>query len=318
MTHPNTRTSDEEFIRLFEELGATGVHQKTGLTLRRVYQRRAALERKYKRQIVSPSPRKGITTRVGIARPGRLEVECSDGVVLVGSDMHYWPGPPSTAHRAFVKFCQELKPATVIANGDVIDACSISRHPPIGWTHMPTVQEEIEASQDRLGEIEAAAFRARKIWPLGNHDGRFETRLATIAPEFAKVRGTSLKDHFPVWEPCWSVFINGNVVVKHRFRGGIHAVYNNALASGLSMITGHLHSAKVTPWSDYTGTRYGVDTGCIADPSHPAFEYLEDNPRNWRAAFAVLTFHQGRLMMPELVQVWDQDHVEFRGEVIHV
>ncbi len=317
MPHPWEAVPEGDFVRLFEELGAAGVARKTGLTVRRVYERRNMLEGRLKRQITSPTKNR-YRTRSGIAHPGRIELEVDSGVVLIASDCHYWPGPPSTAHRAFVKFCQEHKPKTIIANGDVIDACSISRHPPIGWTHMPTVQEEIEAAQDRLGEIEAAAFRARKLWPLGNHDGRFETRLAVDAPEFAKVHGTSLKDHFPVWEPCWSVFINDDVVVKHRFKGGIHAPHNNAVNSGRSMITGHLHSAKVTPYTDYTGTRYGVDTGCIADPAHPAFEYLEDNPRNWRSAFCVATFHKGRMMMPELALVWDADHVEFRGALVKV
>ena len=85
------------------------------------------------------------------------------------------------------------------------------------------------------------------------------------------------------------------------------------------MVTNHLHSPKVTPFTDYAGTRYGVDTGCLADPDHEAFlAYTEDNPKNWRAGFAVLTFKDGKLLMPELVQVWDKSHVQFRGEIIKV
>jgi hypothetical protein len=85
------------------------------------------------------------------------------------------------------------------------------------------------------------------------------------------------------------------------------------------MVTGHLHSAKVTPCTDYNGTRYGVDTGCLADTYHPAFQgYCEDSPRDWRASFCVLTFVDGQLLMPELVLVWDQTHVQFRGEIIEV
>jgi hypothetical protein len=132
------------------------------------------------------------------------------------------------------------------------------------------------------------------------------------------MKGIHLRDHFPNWEPGWSCWVN-DVVVKHRFKGGIHATHNNAVTSGKHMVTGHLHSAKVTPWTDYNGTRYGVDTGCLADPDHRAFvDYTEDNPKNWRSAFALLTFHKGRLLMPELVQVFDDKHVEFRGEVIKV
>ena len=55
--------------------------------------------------------------------------------------------------------------------------------------------------------------------------------------------------------------VNGNVVIKHRMKGGIHAAHKNTLHAGTTMVTGHLHSLKVTPFSDYNGTRWGVDTG---------------------------------------------------------
>jgi len=252
-----------------------------------------------------------------IAVKGRKEIDLVNGVVLVGGDAHYWPGPPSTAHRAFVKFCKRLRPAIVVSNGDALDASSISRHPPIGWDRLPSVKEELEVCQERLGEIAKAAFKAKRFWPLGNHDARFETRLAQVAPEFKDVHGISLSDHFPEWTGCWSLHINDNTVVKHRYKGGIHAPYNNTVMAGRSIIINHLHSQKVTPFSDYNGTRYGVDTGCLADPYAEAFQdYCEDNPRSWRAGFCVLTYRNGSLLMPELVSLWDSNHVQFRGEII--
>lgn len=303
---------------MFESVGATALARRGNVDVRNIYRRRVTVEKRLRRQLTSPIEN-GFKTRSGIAHPGRIEAELRDGICLVGSDCHYWPGPSSLMHRAFVLFCKELKPKIVILNGDVIDACSISRHPPIGWEKQPTVQEEIEAAQARLGDIERAACKARKIWPLGNHDGRFETRLATVAPEFAKIAGVHLADHFPLWEPCWSAFINQDVVIKHRFKGGIHAPHNNTMWSGRTLITGHLHSSKVIPFTDYNGTRYGVDTGCIADPDHRAFvDYTEDSPKNWRDGFAVLTFKNGRLLPPELVSRWTNDSITFRGEITKI
>jgi hypothetical protein len=107
-------------------------------------------------------------------------------------------------------------------------------------------------------------------------------------------------------------------MIKHRYKGGIHATHNNTVNAGWSVITGHLHSSKVTPFTDYNGTRYGVDCGTMAEPFGPQFAYQEDNPRNHRQSFCVATFDNGRLMMPELVLAWDEDHVEFRGKVIKV
>lgn len=255
-----------------------------------------------------------------INHPERVHCKIKNGVVLVGSDAHYWPGKPSTGHKAFVKFAKKLSPQIIILNGDAFDGARISRHPPIGWEKRPQVIEELEVVQERLQEIELAAPKsARLVWPLGNHDARFETRLATIAPEYARVHGFHLKDHMGArWEPCWSCWVNSDVVVKHRFRGGAHSTHNNTVAAGKTMVTGHLHAAKITPYTDYNGTRYGIDTGCLADPNGPQFGYSEDNPRNHRSGFVVLTFKSGKLLQPELALVWDKHHIQFRGELVEV
>ena len=140
-----------------------------------------------------------------------------------------------------------------------------------------------------------------------------------MAPEYARVHGVHLRDHFPWWLPCWSVWLGEDTVVKHRYRGGIHATHANTLNSGKSIITGHLHSLKITPYTDYNGTRWGVDTGSLADVYGPQFnDYLEDNPRNWRSGFIVLTFHKGRLLWPEQVHVIGEGLVEFRGQIHEV
>jgi hypothetical protein len=95
------------------------------------------------------------------------------------------------------------------------------------------------------------------IWTLGNHDSRFETRLATVAPEFARLYGHSLKDHFPAWSACWRCDINDDIVVKHRHKGGIHATHTSTMWAGKTMVTGHLHSQKVSPFTDYNDTHHG-------------------------------------------------------------
>ena len=54
-----------------------------------------------------------------------------------------------------------------------------------------------------------------------------------------------------------AVFVNDDIVVKHRFKGGQHATFNNALWSGKTVITGHLHSQRVSPITDYWGNTLG-------------------------------------------------------------
>lgn len=308
---------DVSFIELVTKLGPSATAKKIGISERGVLDRRQRLEQRLGIVIKSPTRPAGLT---GANYPARLEFDIKNGVVLVGSDAHIWPGEVSTAMRAFIKFTKELKPAAVVLNGDVLDFGRISRHASIGWEARPMVHEEIEAAQDILHDLEMACGRGvQKVWPLGNHDSRFETRIANADPEYARIKGVHLSDHFPNWAKCWSTFINQNVVIKHRYKGGIHAPHNNTVNAGRTIVTGHLHSQKIIPFSDYNGTRWGVDTGCLAETDAPAFrDYTEDNPLNWRAGFCILTFKDGVLLPPELVTVWGKGKVVFRGQVVAV
>jgi len=316
---PKAILKEDEFVAMFERLGATAMARELGVDIRGLHKRRQRVEARIGRSIQPPDKLASAKGRVHFERqtPQRVSIQVDDGYVIIGSDAHYWPGIVSPAHRALVKLTKKLKPAAVIMNGDMLDGASISRHPPMGWENQPSLIDEIDTVKKRLTEIRKASDAAL-FWPLGNHDARFEMRLAAKAPEYAKVHGVHLQDHFPDWTPCYSVWINDDVVVKHRFKGGVHATHNNTVASGKSMVTGHLHSAKVTPYDDYNGTRYGVDCGTMADPSGPQFEYTEDNPRNHRQAFCVLKFIEGQMMMPQLVLVRDENTVEYLGKLVKV
>lgn len=255
-------------------------------------------------------------------RSARYKVRVRDGYVMVGGDGHYWPGlPVPTAHRAFAHLAKVLRPKAIVYNGDVLDFPRISKHARIGWENRPKVVDEITTAQRRMTEIEKADPNAERIWTLGNHDERFETMLANKVPEYAEVTGIHLKDHFPNWVPAWSVEINGTTMVKHRFKGGVHAAYNNAKDSGRNIVTNHLHSLALASYTDYGGTRFGVDAGMLADPKGPQFtNYTEDNPLNWRSGFVVLRYVGGKLQFPELLYVENELRglVSWNGDTFHV
>lgn len=312
---------DAAFVQEFQELGATALAKKLGINVRNVFERRKRLEKKLGIEFTLPATSLIYSpTYKKEEYPERVHLELLNGVAFLASDFHYWPGKKSTIHRAIVKMAKELKPNIFVANGDICDFASISRHPPIGWEGRPSVQQEIEVCQERLYEIiQALPKGCKRTWNLGNHDGRFETLIATKAPELAKIAGVHLHDHFPDWERGWLTFINNDVVIKHRYKGGKHAPYNNTLHSGKNTFTSHLHNAKIIPVTDYNGTRYGGDMGCVADVEHKAFvDYTEGSPKDWRSAFMILTFWRGKLLQPELVLRLDDERVEFRGKVIEV
>lgn len=311
------------FIELLSKHGVTRTARMLQTDKRGVDRRRRRMELLEGLKIEPPTKTSGGFVRKLDDHPAFLKFTIEDGYVLVGSDAHYWPGTVTTAHRAFVAFAERFQPSLVVMNGDVMDFPSISRFSPsswVDWENRPSVADEIETAGKRLDEIRQAAPNAELAWPLGNHDGRFESRIATAAPELARTFGTHLKDHFPHWRPCWGVSINDfDLVIKHRIRGGVYAPRNNTLASGKSTFTGHAHSLKVWAHSDYGGTRFSADTGTLAEPYGDQFlHYTEGNPVDWRSGFILARYKAGELLWPEVVHVRGPGVVEFRGDTFTI
>ena len=316
--------TDDEFIAAWHNAGCSPaqVAKLTGIATRAVYKRRKTLADK---GVILPSVPATVqaeanniyTTDMARAYARERKAEVHSGTVIVFSDAHFWPQPRTLANNALLELIRELKPRRIVANGDVFDgAGKISTHPPLGWAKVPSLQEEIEACQERMHEIELVAPRGCALdWNVGNHDTRFDKKLAAIAGEYDGLV-ERLEDKFSAWDFAWSLRLNERVMIKHRWHNGVHATYNNTLKSGMTIVTGHLHRLAVTPWADYTGHRWGVDTGTLADPLAPQFDYCENNPVPWTSGFAVLTFKDGMLLPPELVSCIDNKAI-FRGEVVY-
>jgi hypothetical protein len=257
---------------------------------------------------------------------GRLILPIEDGCVFIVSDQHYYaPSGPSLAHRASVYLAKLHRPWAIISNGDTLDLAVVSRWPASSFTDMkgrPTVASEMCEATERLVEYEALDFVKYLAWNLGNHDARFETRLAEHVPEYQGVEGFTLKDHFPNWLPAWRTdFANAGepseLVVQHRFKGGMHAGQNNVLWSGTNYVTGHDHMLKAYSVTTTRGLFWGIHAGTMAPIDSPLFlHYTEDRPKNWQEGFPILWFRGGKFIGPELVHVTPDGRVLFRGEVL--
>ena len=329
-----TKVTDSEFIEAWKKLkSASKVSEFFKMDVRAIRARRRTIEIRYGISLPSESKGLGNSWR---AQKGQMldkiaehrskvykhvmDYELHDGVVLVASDAHYWPGIVTPGHEAFCKLAKQLKPAMVVLNGDILDGARISRHARIMWEKQPELKDEIHTVQDRCAEIERAAQGAKLIRTIGNHDSRFENYLSGRAGEFEEMVGTTLLDYLPRWEAGWALHLNreedGWVCIRHRpVGGGIHSSYNSTLKAGVSYIHGHLHKLQVTPWADYRGRRYGVDTGTLAEPYGPQFNYTEAGPVNWASGFAVLTFVGGKMLQPELCVV-EHGKAWFRGKEV--
>ena len=307
----------EVFAYEFEQLGASAMASKYKVDVRNVYNQRRNVEGDLGRSLHVPAH----LDRSGKPRPNirkSITVE-KDLCLLIGSDAHYEINTVTTAHLAFVELAKKLQPDVIVMNGDLLDGSSISRHAPLGWEERPTVEEELNAVRQRLTEIEKAAPSADRFWTMGNHDARFDMRLADLLPQFKGVQGFTLKDHFAAWKFCVSLWVEGAerpIVIKHiPVSSGVHAGYNSTLKSGTHIITGHTHQMECKSWTDYTGHRYGVQCGTMADPNQPTFDYAYDGPKNWTSGFVVAHIRDNFLLTPEFVKVHKPGEYEWRGDI---
>lgn len=325
----NQQERDQFFASVWRECGGVPklVYEKLGISKAKVAERRRNVERRLGIHLPTADMqgRARYNTAAVLTKQNEgavLRRTVLNGVVLIGSDAHIWPGPLSTMQRAFIAACgwfDDLR--GVVLNGDVFDGATISRHPSIGWEKRPTVQEELQAARQFTDRVVKATPNVEfRDWPAGNHDLRFESRLAMLAPEYRGVAGIHLKDHFPGWTPCWRLDVNDDLVIRHREYGGEHADWTNVVRGGKSIVTGHDHRTGVVLYRDYRGIRYGVRSGFLGDsPLDPQYiHYLEAREPNWHPAFVVLTFRRGILLPPELVTKHNDKSVVFRGQVLKV
>lgn len=303
------RFTDAEWLAAFRAAGCSPARmaEATGLTERGIYDRRNRL-RGLGHSIETVPLNNGYLAPKW-TYPAEIAMDVRGGSVLIGSDLHAWPGEPPAIWRAFVKVAEAIRPTAIILNGDGVDGTRISRHPRLRNQNAPKITEEVDACRDWLSMLPPAQH---KLWPLGNHDIRVDSYLANMAPEMDDWAG-GLTDRFPDWSFCYAALINESVEVRHNFRGGIHAAWNNALHTGLNVISGHTHQLDMKSMVDRRGRRWGVEVGMLNDPNAAQFEYSLGMVRRWTPGFVLLTFdHDGLLYPPELCE-WVHGKAIFRG-----
>ncbi|HUN00391.1 MAG TPA: metallophosphoesterase [Halothiobacillus sp.] len=247
--------------------------------------------------------------------PAAIHLELKSCQVLIGGDSHFWPGQTSLVYDAFVDVAKYIKPKAIIMNGDLIDGTRVSRHGRLRNQAAPRVKDELEEAKRQLGRLPIVKHR---IITLGNHDQRLDTYLANMAPEVDDC-AMGLADWFQGWELGYAVMINDalpHVIrceVRHFYRMGVHARYNNAINAGIHMVTNHTHGLGITPFNNRTGRIYAVEPGMLNWNDAAQFEYHQDMPSRANPGFAVLTFDEnGNLWPPELAE-WVHGRVIFRG-----
>jgi len=279
----------QEFARVWQNavdkrLLTQDVANHFGMSLRHANTVRRQVERALG-IVLPPITHPGTT---GLPRFEHLKIQKKKLSAIIVSDWHIWPGPRSFAEDVFLKTLENHKFDYVILNGDVTDQPAMSSHGRLPGEEPLSLADELEEAKTRVAAVEERSGKAKRIWCWGNHDERLDKNILRQSPNLADVSGLSLEDQFPKWAFVMSLDINDVVVVKHFWHGSMHAAHANVLKSGKSMVTGHTHKLLVRPYADYSGVRYGIECGTLADPMGPQFRYVDNNPRDWHPGFVIL------------------------------
>ena len=106
---------DHVFIEVWQRLGSPQlVANELKLGIRQVYARRKALENKgFKLPTFNDQSDRRLKLFVK-KHEGRIDMEIQDGVVIVFSDAHYFPGLVSTAHKGLLWAIKNLQPTAIV------------------------------------------------------------------------------------------------------------------------------------------------------------------------------------------------------------
>lgn len=314
------KLSDEAFITAWRAAGGSParISELTGIGIRQVYKRRTVLEKRHGVTLQSV-PVDGKATPY--APPAHFErrrrFEVRDGVVVVFSDAHFAPDHNTVAQDALETLCRELKPVVVVSNGDELDAAQLSKWPILSHHKTYSLREQLDCLKLHMDAIQRAAGpKCRLAATLGNHSVRLSRYIASVAEHFLDMPYTRLEDWIPAWPLSWTVEINtggpGMTVIRHRNQAGM--LHLQGQKAGCHYIHGHCHKLGVHRLPTFNGVRYSLDTGSLADPDSDVFDYAEGAPNHCQG-FAVLTFKDGKLLPPELVEVVEGT-AYFRGSPV--
>lgn len=252
--------------------------------------------------------------------PRRSTRQADAGVTVVASDFHF-PLQDDAAVGVFLETVRQLKPATVILDGDLPDLLALSRYPK-DVRHQWSLRDEAEAFQSFLHALEEVLPKDATLLELdANHSGdgtesRWWRYLSERVPELMQhPRAAEEMKYQRWWHPDWSRIqmapehiIAGELLVTHgtmaRKWGGYTAKAHSETYLS-SVMHGHTHRQGMhVRRVPAIGTRgegiiraYEIGCMCRLEPS-----YVKSP--DWAQGFAVVT-HDDTTFAAELVTIGD-------------
>jgi predicted phosphodiesterase len=242
-----------------------------------------------------------------IVDPKIKKIESADEVSLHWSDTHF-PFHDPRAISCLYQIASEVKPTTLVMQGDLIDLWQISTHRPPLETKLKMnqidIQESINQAVNHLG-IMSTMVRpgADKIYLMGNHEDRFERTLAdmqlnpkTLAlMRIPKIQETLNLDYIlGLSDTGWDshnylegdrFLLHDRLLCIHGYRANMYSAKAHLQDYGKSVIFGHSHRIQNWTSRDLRGTDAAWNMGCLCelDP------HWRSRP-NWHQGFAVVVW----------------------------
>lgn len=192
--------------------------------------------------------------------------------VLVIPDLHA-PWQHRDAIRFVAAVARDVQPDHVVCLGDEIDAAAYSR-----YAKNPDLDSPA-AELQRAREALRPWYRRFPVVSVcnSNHTQRPLKRAAE-----AGLPGTFLRaipdvlGAPPGWTWADSFEIDGVVYIHGEGYSGPAGARNAAIAYRRSVVMGHLHAhAGISYVASYSGTIFGMNSGCLIDPNAAAFSYAK-------------------------------------------
>lgn len=218
-------------------------------------------------------------------------------LAVVINDLHV-PFQDKRVLGQVLRFIREVQPDTVILNGDILDAYSLSTFVKSSKRRV-TLADEINAAKTVLKDIREAAPNAVVHFTEGNHETRLRRYLDSNSPALATLpclRWESLlglDDLGIQWHGTEGFKLNRSFLVLHGDRVSKHAgatarmEFERHLVSGIS---GHTHRAGRHDVVGHSKDFHWVENGCLCELNP---EYISGKP-NWQQAISLVEYNRDR------------------------
>lgn len=183
------------------------------------------------------------------------------------------------AHEHAFKFLKDLKreykPTVVVCLGDVCDLHAFSKWP----KHPECYSAADEIKEAREGVRQLADIFPRQLVCKSNHDERIR-RLAVShgMPEAVVKTWQEVLKAPQGWQYAWEWEVGPALAIHGDRYSGAMGIRNAVKDNFCCSIMGHVHTEAGVFWQETKGGLvWGLQAGCLIDPTYAAFEYQQTN-----------------------------------------